>query len=150
MPALPLETLFSVAGTIAMAGWLLLALVPLRYRAPLYLAVAGALVIAMLYTGLVGAFWSRGEGGFGSLADVARLFGHPGILLAGWVHYLAFDLLVGVWERLEARRLGIQQWVLAPCLLLTFLLGPLGWLAFMAVRFFHTNGLERAAGPAGA
>jgi hypothetical protein len=149
MSAFPLETLFSAAGSLAMAGWLALILVPLRYRAPRAAAVAAAIVIAMLYAGLVGAFWTRGEGGFGTLAEVARLFEHRGLLLAGWVHYLAFDLLVGLWERDEARRIGLPQWALAPCLILTFLLGPLGWLAFLAVRFFRSNPVAPAAAPAG-
>jgi hypothetical protein len=148
MSAFPLETLFSLAGSLAMVGWLALALVPLRYGAPRYAAAGIAVVIAMLYGGLIGAFWARGEGGFGSLADVARLFEHPGLLLAGWVHYLAFDLLVGLWERDEARRIGLPQWALAPCLVLTFLLGPLGWLLFLAMRFFRLR-TAPAAAPAG-
>jgi len=137
MAELSLETLFSAAGTLALAGWLVIAVVPLRYGAPRYVAIAAAVVIAMLYAGLIGAFWAEGEGGFGSLAEVALLFELPGLLLAGWVHYLAFDLLLGVWERDEARRIGLPQWFLVPCLALTFLLGPLGWLVFLAVRFFR-------------
>jgi len=132
-----LETLFSAAGAVAAAGWLVLALAPYRWqRAARGAAVAAAIVIAMLYAGLIGAFWTSAEGGFGSLADVQQLFRHPGILLAGWVHYLAFDLLVGCWEREEAVRLGLPRWALAPCLALTFLLAPLGWLVFLGVRAF--------------
>jgi hypothetical protein len=149
MSAVPLEGLFSIAGGLAFAGWLALTLFPLRYRAPRIAAVSVSILIAMLYAGLVGAFWTRGEGGFGSLAEVARLFEHRGLLLAGWVHYLAFDLLVGVWERDEARRVGVPQWALAPCLILTFLLGPLGWLAFLAVRFLRSSLATPAASRAG-
>lgn len=149
MATYPLEALFSTAGSLALAGWLALALIPLRYRAPRYAAIVVAVVIAMLYAGLIGAFWTEGEGGFGSLADVGRLFEHPGLLLAGWVHYLAFDLLVGVWERDEARRIGLPQWALAPCLVLTFLLGPLGWLVFLGVRLFRLKTSPVAAAPAG-
>lgn len=131
---MPLETLFSIAGSAALAAWLALAVLPLRYAAPRLIAVSIALAIAMLYAALIGVFWSQGRGGFGRLAEVARLFELPGLLLAGWVHYLAFDLLVGVWERGEARRIGLPQWVLAPYLLLTYLFGPLGWLLFMGMR----------------
>ncbi|MBV9613183.1 MAG: DUF4281 domain-containing protein [Acidobacteriaceae bacterium] len=31
---------------------------------------------------------------------------HPWLLLAGWVHYLAFDLLVGSWELQDATKYG--------------------------------------------
>ncbi len=135
-----LETLFSAAGAVALAGWLVLALAPYRWRwAVRGAAFSVAVVIAMLYAGLVGAFWTSADGGFGSLADVGRLFQHPGLLLAGWVHYLAFDLLVGCWEREEAARLGLPRWALAPCLALTLLFGPLGWLAFLGVRAFASR-----------
>jgi hypothetical protein len=137
MSPFPLEALFSIAGALAAAAWLLLALAPLKYRTPRWVAVAVAALVSMLYASLIGAFWTQGEGGFGSLADVARLFDHRGLLLAGWVHYLAFDLLIGVWERDEAQRVGVPQWALVPCLALTFLLGPLGWLVFMGVRAMY-------------
>ncbi len=117
-----------------MVGWLALALVPLRFAAPRVIAMTIAVAIAVLYSALIGVYWAQGKGGFGSLAQVAQLFQTPGLLLAGWVHYLAFDLLVGSWEREEARRIGLPQLLLAPCLLLTFLFGPLGWLVFMALR----------------
>ncbi len=129
-----LEGLFSLAGSAAMVGWLALALVPLRFAAPRVIAVTIAGGIAALYTALIGVYWTQGQGGFGSLAQVAQLFQTPGLLLAGWVHYLAFDLLVGTWEREEARRIGLPQLALVPCLVLTFLFGPLGWLVFMALR----------------
>lgn len=141
-----LEHWFSAAGLAAMLGWAALAVVPLRFPAARWIAVAIGLAIAMLYTALIGAFWSQGSGGYGSLADVARLFEHRGLLLAGWVHYLAFDLLVGVWEREEARRIGLPLPLLWPCLLLTLLFGPLGWLIFMGLRAFRL----RTAAPSAA
>jgi hypothetical protein len=65
---------------------------------------------------------------------VAALFENRWLLLAGWVHYLAFDLLVGAWEARTARREGIPHLLLLPCLLTTFLFGPAGYLMFQALR----------------
>ena len=56
------------------------------------------------------------------------------MLLAGWIHYLAFDLLIGTWETRDARERGLPHLLLVPCLVLTFLLGPAGWLLYMGVR----------------
>ncbi|MBK8019646.1 MAG: DUF4281 domain-containing protein [Betaproteobacteria bacterium] len=123
-----------MSGSLALAGWIALAAVPLRFRIARPVALAVALVLTALYIALILSYWSSGTGDFQSLAGVARLFEHPGLLLAGWIHYLAFDLLVGTWEREEARRIGLAQWVLVPCLVLTFLFGPLGWAAFLACR----------------
>jgi hypothetical protein len=92
------------------------------------------------------AFWTRAEGGFGSLDDVARLFRTPQLLLAGWLHYLAFDLFVGAWEVRTARRDGIPFPFIIPCLALTFLFGPAGYLVFTAVRAaFGSAQLARTA-----
>src|SRR5215831_3015326 len=73
-------------------------------------------------------------GGFSTLAGVGTLFSNPWLLLAGWMHYLAFDLLVGSWELEDAAERGIPHWIVVPCLLLTFMFGPAGWLLYRIVR----------------
>ena len=117
--------------------WPLLIFVPLRWHWPRDVAVLVALGLALAYAALIAVFIHQGKGDFQSLAGVARLFEHPGLLLAGWVHYLAFDLLLGVWQRGEAQRIGLSQWLLAPCLFMTFMFGPIGWLLFMGLRQFR-------------
>ncbi len=133
---LELETLFSMASALAAISWLVLAVTPLSWLWPARVASTAALGISMLYVALIVSFWSEGEGGFDSLASVASLFETRGLLLAGWVHYLAFDLFVGIWERGESLRIGLSRWLLIPCLFLTFMFGPAGWLAFVAARRF--------------
>lgn len=134
MPTDP-HLLFQFTGPLAMLGWLALALGPLAPR--LADAVAGLVIPALLslgYTALVLAHWAGATGGFGSLADVMALFTDPAIALAGWVHYLAFDLFVGAWITRRARRASIPHLLILPCLILTFLFGPAGFLAFVALR----------------
>jgi hypothetical protein len=70
-----------------------------------------------------------------------RLFDHPGVALAGWVHYLAFDLLVGLWIARSARDRGIPHLLALPCLALTFLFGPAGFLAFLILSLALRKGL---------
>ncbi|MFO1318446.1 MAG: ABA4-like family protein [Burkholderiales bacterium] len=139
------EALFSAAGTLTLAGWAALALIPLRHRIATPIAVSVAILVATLYVALIVCYGAAGTGDFRSLAGVVRLFEHRGLLLAGWVHYLAFDLLVGTWEREEARRIGLGQGALIPCLALTCLFGPIGWLAFLAVRQLHLRTRGSAA-----
>jgi hypothetical protein len=88
---------------------------------------------------LIAARWAGAEGGFSSLEDVRRLFADPYLLLAGWVHYLAFDLFVGAWEVRDAQRLGIPHLLVVPCLVLTFLFGPAGLLLYGIVRAVRTR-----------
>jgi hypothetical protein len=69
-----------------------------------------------------------------SLAEVSKLFDVPGLVLAGWLHYLAFDLFVGAWIAERAAADGLPRWALLPMLALTFLFGPAGLLAHEVVR----------------
>ena len=79
-------------------------------------------------------------GGFSSLPDVALLFTNRWMLLAGWIHYLAFDLLIGAWEVRDARQRAIPHLLVLPCLFLTFMFGPAGWLLYMGLRAVRTGG----------
>ena len=131
---MPLDPLFSVASALAALGWLLLILLP-RHRIALLVAGVGIpLTIAALYLVLIALYFPTAKGGFGSLADVAALFSEPALLLAGWVHYLAFDLFIGAWETRDAQARNVPHLLLIPCLILTFMLGPIGLLAYFAVR----------------
>jgi len=85
------------------------------------------LALSALYTALVLAFFWRAEGGgYGSIAEVRALFAHDHVLVAGWVHYLAFDLMVGALLAERMDRAGIHRLVQAPTLLATFMFGPAG------------------------
>ena len=125
---MPLESIFSAAGILAMAGWLLLILLPRVRVTQLIAGIVIPLVIAVVYLTLILVYFGRGPGGFGSLADVGVLFSQPGPLLAGWIHYLAFDLFVGAWEVRDSQRNQVPHLLVVPCLLMTFMLGPTGLL----------------------
>lgn len=129
-----LERIFSLASAIAVVGWLFLVFVP---RKPYTQVIAGAiapLILAAIYLTLIFSNIQSAEGGFGSLADVAMLFQKRELLLAGWIHYLAFDLFIGAWETRDAARNQIPHLVLIPCLVMTFMLGPIGLLFYFAIR----------------
>jgi hypothetical protein len=129
------ESLFSFCSLVVVPGWLLLIVAP-RWKVTHWVIGYAILplVLALVYLGLILAQFRGAEGGFGSLAEVRQLFANPYLLLAGWVHYLAFDLFVGSWEARDARRLGIPHLLLIPCLVLTFLFGPIGLLAYCVLR----------------
>lgn len=92
------------------------------------------LLLALVYLWLIATTFGRTPGGFGSLAQVSLLFQNPRALLAGWIHYLAFDLFVGSWEVRDARRAGVRHLLVVPCLVLTFLFGPVGLLLYFILR----------------
>ena len=56
----------------------------------------------------------------------------------GWVHYLAFDLIIGAWITVDARTRPVPRLLVLPCLFFTFMFGPGGWLGYMALRSAFT------------
>lgn len=122
------EDLFSASGSLAMAGWAALILLPRRPFLLLVLRQGVVLLLSLFYAGLILAYFFTVPGGFGSLAELRQLFASEPLLLAGWVHYLAFDLFVGGWIAARADALGVSRLVQAPILLATFLFGPIGLL----------------------
>ncbi len=136
------EQLFSILNLMTMAAWLTLVLLPRRRWATTVLPIAMPLLLSVIYMVLVAATLGRSEGGFSSLAGVRALFDNPWALLAGWTHYLAFDLFIGGWEVRDAERRGISHLFIVPALVLTFLLGPVGLLLYLAIRSFSPNGAQ--------
>jgi len=131
------EWMFSLVNITAMAGWAALAAGIVFKNALLRDLLTGRivpLILSAAYTGLIVLFWASSEGGFSSLDGVARLFSNPWLLLAGWVHYLAFDLVIGAMIVRKTADEGLPRLILLPILPLTFLFGPIGWLAFELVR----------------
>lgn len=129
------DLLFTLATRAALAGWVLLAVAPRwRWTTRLISSVLIPGLLAALYAALILVHWGDAEGGFGSLDEVAELFRNRHILLAGWIHYLAFDLFTGAWEVRDAQRLGIHHGLVIPCLALTFLFGPAGLLLYLLLR----------------
>lgn len=130
-----LENVFSICSTLAMFSWI--ALFVFYPRKWIYkLLFSGVLILfALTYLYLISlGLSSESEGGFGSLAEVAALFQKEEALLAGWIHYLAFDLFVGMWITQDADRKGFSRWLILPCLIFTFMLGPVGLLIYIIIR----------------
>jgi hypothetical protein len=129
------ETLFSVCSFVVVPAWILLVVAPRwQWTARLIGSSVISLLLAGLYLVLVATHLGRTDGGFGSLKDVSTLFQNPAVLLAGWIHYLVFDLFIGGWEVRDSQRLGIPHAAVIPCLILTFLFGPIGFLLYFALR----------------
>ena len=132
------EALFSAANMLVIPGWLLLVFLPRwRYSAGVIASCLLPAILGVCYVGLFAAnFRSQPDGfaAFNTLAGVKSLFQNDSLLLAGWIHYLAFDLFVGSWEVRDAQRLGIHHLLVIPCLACTLMLGPAGLLAYLLLR----------------
>ena len=125
------ETLFSLASYLAMAGWLVLIIGIALDRPLLRDRIAGLwvpLILSAAYAVVIAVFWWDAEGSFDSLAGVQQLFTWPWVALAGWVHYLAYDLFIGALMSRRIMEARINRLVLIPVLPLAFMFGPIGFV----------------------
>jgi hypothetical protein len=133
------EQLFTWAGQATSYGWLILIFLP-RFKAlfviPQYII---PIAIGLIYAGLMLTHYSSSDGGFGSIAAVRSLFDNDYVLLAGWIHYLAFDLFVGAWIAGKSDTIGLSRLIQAPILMATYIFGPIGLIIFLSIRTMFTQ-----------
>lgn len=130
-------TLFTLTFLLAAPFWALMILLPdwsgtrRIVASPLIVVPVVAIYALLVLTNLddvLPAVLSPTPGGVG------ELLGSADGAAAAWAHMIAFDLFVGRWSWLDSRDRGIPALVMAPVLLLTILLGPLGLAAYLAIR----------------
>lgn len=132
---------FSFANLTAMPMWILMIFLP-KWKLTRFLIDFKVIPIALSVVYLSYIILHTSSNGlmdFGSLSSVMELFTQENAVLAGWVHYLAFDLLVGMWMVTQNKELGIHQALMAPCLFLTFMFGPIGFLLFIIIKDIQRN-----------
>jgi hypothetical protein len=135
------DSIFQICSTIAMAGWIVLLIISLFWSGfDKFLIGIIITLFTIVYAWLIFRVFGPGDfEKFGSLNGVMELFTDKTAVTAGWVHYLAFDLLTGIWIKKNALKYNIHHLVLVPCLLLTFMLGPIGLLLYLLIRSIKTK-----------
>ena len=131
------DQVFQIANPVALLGWIIL-IAGVIFKRNIWRDIFAGQVfptlLSLVYTCLIVFFWTKAEGGFDALPNVQKLFTYSWAALAGWVHYLAFDLFVGAHISRRVTEEGISRLVLIILLPLTFLFGPIGYLGFHLSR----------------
>lgn len=132
-----IETIFSLCSGVAILGWLGLVFLPKStVTRELLPSVIIPVLLGVTYAYLI--FTSRGdapaEGGFGTLGEVKALFSVDALLLAGWIHYLAFDLFIGGWILRDSQSHDMRHLLVVPCLFFTLMAGPFGLLLYLLLK----------------
>ena len=135
------DSVFQICNTIAMVGWIVLLIIsPFWSSFDKFLIGIIITLFAIVYAWLIFQVFTPGDfEKFSSLNGVMELFTDKTAVTAGWVHYLAFDLLTGIWIKKNAQKYNIHHLILVPCLLLTFMLGPIGLLLYLLLRSIKTK-----------
>ena len=138
------DALLQFINLSVLPAWALLILAP-RWKGTRAIvhSMLYPLVLGGIYIGcFIAVFMGEGAsgGGFSSIEGIRTLFSSDAGIVIGWAHYLVFDLFVGAWEARDAQRRGFNHWLLIPCLLLTFMAGPVGLVLYLILRAVTTNG----------
>ena len=129
------QMIFTICNTVAIAGWLVLLFFPFWYESDKYIVGTVIALFCIVYTWLMfSSFPLSNIPKFTTLDGVRSLFQQDEMIVAGWVHYLAFDLLTGIFIRRNSIKHGISAWIIFPILLITFAIGPVGLLLYLIVR----------------
>jgi hypothetical protein len=152
---LPWEMIFTVTNSGVLLFWLLLAFGPrtvvtrkiIFFAGVCLLAATYAVLIVMLLGGFVDDGGSGGSPDFTTLAGIQALFAAKGGATIGWIHYLAFDLFVGMWIASNADRHGFSRIVQVPFLFFTLMTGPLGLTLYVLVRKLSGRTVSGAVTP---
>jgi Domain of unknown function (DUF4281) len=154
---MPWEAIFGYANLWAMLCWAILAFAPRREQTVPYLFYAGCGLLALSYASLIvplmagliadGGPAGRSSPDFTTLAGVMALFDSPGGATIGWIHYLAFDLFVGIWAARNADRRGINRVMQIPVLFSILMVGPLGLVLYLILRQFVGARPENSTAP---
>jgi len=143
-----LKRIFDIKSKVTMLGWLAIATAPLWTWSTMVVSLVIAL-LCLLYVYLI-VFGRQYDLGaptpnpkdFATLAGVMRVFENPRTTLAGWTHFLAFDLFVGLFIVLDAQKMDISHWLVLPILFATLMFGPTGLILYLLLRVAMGGGLE--------
>ena len=134
------ENIFKLCSTIALAGWIIVIFIPFWRSSDKFITGIIVTLFCIVYAWLIFSNFSFSDvQEFNSLHGVMQLFTHPFVVTAGWIHYLAFDLMTGLFISRNARLHHINHWLITPCLFFTFMLGPVGLLLYFLIRFIVTK-----------
>ncbi len=135
------ESIFSICNTIALVGWLVLLIIsPFWFNTDKLLIGIVITLFAILYTWLLATTFKLSDmEKFSTLDGVMELFTNRVAVTTAWIHFLAFDLMTGIWIRKNALKHNISHWILIPCLFFTFMIGPVGLLLYLLIRFIKTK-----------
>lgn len=134
------DQFFQLSNNLAMLGWLFLLIVPnWKWTAKIVIGVIVTLLAIFYISFIVQAMNPEDMKSFGSLEGIMELFTNKKAVLAGWIHYLAFDLMVGIFIVHDAAKNRVNRFLVIPCLLFTFMLGPTGLLLYLIIRWVRTR-----------
>lgn len=123
-------------------SWLLMAFLP-RWKHTSSIVFICACIHSFIYSAgilpqfLLGESSSDDPPDFSTLEGIVKLFQDPNNVFLGWMHYVAFDALIGRSILIDSVERGtpliFHFCMVVPCLFFTLMSGPMGWLLYQVL-----------------
>jgi len=127
--------IFSIANSLALISWIPLFFTPFNRKVRNVLVGSTVTLLSAAYAVLFFQTFDAGAlESFSTLDGLMTLFSSEEAVLIGWIHYLAFDLLVGISIARNAEKYEFNPWIVRPIFLFTFMAGPLGFLLYVVYK----------------
>ncbi len=132
--------IFSIANSLALISWIPLFIAPFNRKVRNVLIGSTVTFLSATYAALfIQTFDASALESFSTLDGLMTLFSSKEAVLIGWMHYLAFDLLVGISIARNAKKHELNPWIVRPIFLFTFMAGPLGFLLYAVYKTIATK-----------
>ena len=137
------DVIYLSANTLALVAWIALSVAPYNAQVQKWVLGGVVLILAGLYAILfVGSFDGAMMSELATLDGLMGLFSNKQAVVLGWTHYLAFDLVAGIYIVRNAQTHEISSRAILPFLWFTFIAGPLGWFMYVVFRVLKTKRYE--------
>lgn len=132
------STGYTIANVTALVGWAFMALGP-RWKGTHWVVHKGLLplVLSTVYLLILLGNWGKASGDFKTLQGLHQLFTNDWALLTGWVHYLAYDMIIASWALQDSWKREISHAIMLPILFCFLMFGPAGYVLYRVVASFR-------------
>ena len=134
------ENIFKIVNLLVLLGWVPLFVFPFsKFTKKLLDGLFIPFILCFFYVYFLSQTKGLFSADFSSLGGILDLFkkSTEESAAAGWIHYLAFDYLVGCWIVNHSIKKGIPYFVFILPLFFTLFAGPFGLLLFLILRLFY-------------
>lgn len=132
------DQLYQYASVLIFLPWALLIAAP-NWKHTERTAFISAILLLLAAAVCAWVYFRHADSSLLSLDGLTSLFRNREMLLAGWLNYLTFSLLVGIWQVHDAKTLRIPHILVVPCLFATMVAGPVGLLLYLLLRAVKTK-----------
>lgn len=140
-----IDFLFQICNIWVVPGWILLWFFPRKsWTQPIVIYLIISLLALVYSILLISSSVPFDPDAFSSLAGIKTMFGNDRLLLAGWIHYLAFDLTAGLFITRDSLKIEYPVWLRIPVLFFVFMTGPFGMLIYLLTRLIYSKNIRWA------